>query len=255
MFHLIYNVAKSFLFSLLLQDYIYRNYPEMYRELLLYLSYKLIYTYSRGQIAFNNTRVHLDAFLTNVFEKYPEIHDFVKKYIVKKEEEEVLLDFVEYILNSEQIHVEKLTNTMNPPQEYDFLIVSQNSNNLCVNKRILKKIEDWDNSFENSDVQFVLVEINIPESYQTYKINFKTDYYNFYLVNNRIDEKFLKYFLKNYTKEGDFTDSNTNITDMKNITLTILDHNVNSFNINISEDYIHFTKTNYYRKSDIITED
>ena len=79
MFHLIYTVAKTFLFSLLLQDYIYRNYPEMYRELLLYLSYKLIYTYSRGQIACNSACAHLHIFIRDVFEKYPEIHDFVKK--------------------------------------------------------------------------------------------------------------------------------------------------------------------------------
>ena len=42
---------------------------------------------------------------------------------------------------------------------------------------------------------------------------------------------------------------------MKNMVITVLDQNVISFDCYIEKDYIYIANTNYFRKSDIITED
>jgi hypothetical protein len=46
-----------------------------------------------------------------------------------------------------------------------------------------------------------------------------------------------------------------NVFDLEEITISILDENVNKVEYKVKNDYIHITKTNYFRKSDIITEE
>jgi hypothetical protein len=123
------------------------------------------------------------------------------------------------------------------------------------------KIEDWDNIFKESSIKFILTEIIFTDKekkqhdkskeYPLIKVDLKTNEYNFFIVNNIIDEKFIKYFLKSYYRKE--------IEDIdllnKDIHISILDDNVNKFEYNINNDYIHISETNYFRKSDIITED
>jgi hypothetical protein len=180
---------------------------------------------------------------------------------------------IEYIFNGKQVYIDNFNSEtatkLKPAIEYDFIIITENENNRehkYKNKRIIKKLEEWDNSFEESNIKFVLTQAILKEKEtdgkekkeekkeeedDSIKVEFKTDDYNFYLVNNVFDSTFIIYFLTNYYPEK-FKEVNL---DTQDISLSILDENVNGFNCNINNDYIYITKTNYFRKTDIITED
>jgi hypothetical protein len=147
-----------------------------------------------------------------------------------------------------------------PNVKYDFIIVTHHKSDEKKN-RILKKINEWhDNCFEVSNVKFFLTEAliidNVDETkepdepvIQIIKLDFKTDAYNYYLVNNVFDEQFIKYLLIIYHNcELKHLNSQT-------IRVRLLDQNFKQIEYDIKNDYIHISKTNYFRKTDIITEE
>ena len=48
------TLLRTGVLALLLNDYLKRNYPEKYQELIITFSYNLIYLYSRAQILYIN---------------------------------------------------------------------------------------------------------------------------------------------------------------------------------------------------------
>jgi hypothetical protein len=239
MLELIVSFLKAAFYTLFINEYLQHKFPEKYNEFLINSTYNVIYIYSKGQIVAYKIKNQINT----VWNKY--------KYIVHKKQD-AKYNTIEYILDGSVLKKENLNNNNieNVPTNYDFIIISQNVSaieNASVNKRIIKKLEEWDNSFEKSDIQFIRVEVMHND--KKIQIDLKTPEYNYYLVNNKIDEMFIKYFLKKHTNgEIQFTNAN-------DVTVHILDHNVNSLQYNIDKDDIYITKTNYFRKSDIITED
>jgi len=227
---------QNIYFSFILHEHLRAKYPIEYENFLLSCAHQLVRWYSIGQIAFNKVRHRLETWR-------PIVHSSL--YIHNSVENDAT---VEYITEGEIFHSEKLNTyiiTLGLEQfNYDFAIVSHSDGR----KRIIKHMQNWDNSFDKSEVQFVLIEALYKD--KRIKLDLKTDDYNFYLINNRIDDKFMYYFLKNYQKIEDLTKD-----DMKNMVITVLDQNVVSFDCYIEKDYIYISNTNYFRKSDIITED
>jgi hypothetical protein len=254
MFGVLATILKSAFYAFLLHDHLKTKHNDKYNELLILATYKLIYLYSKCQIFLTKTNTHVQKILAKDF---PQIHDAVQKMVRHKIYEE---NTVEYILDGKQLQINNLSSTFEPPppETYDFVIISEfvhDNDHSYINKRIIKRFETWDTSFEESTIQFVLVEVFFNDV--SIKVDLKTDKYNFYLVNNVLDEKFIKYLLHTYyskelkekekEKEKEF--------DLEEITISILDQNVNKVEYTVKHDYIHIAKTNYFRKSDIITEE
>jgi len=261
MFSFFASFIKTAFLGLLINEYLQHKYPEKYNQLLVFASYNLIYLYSRGQLFFIKVNNNMRKLIEENSTKYPELSHHLNK-ILKNEKMEQK-NTIEYILNGNPIFIDNIdsANFTNSPCEYDFIIITENDNNRehqYKNKRIIKKIQDWDNTFEESKIRFVLAEAILQkeqeqkeEETDAVKIDFKTDEYNFYVVNNVFDEKFMNYFLKNYYPE-EFKDIDFKLQD---ISISILDENVVGFDYNIKNDYIYITKSHYFRKTDIITED
>ena len=267
MFSFFASFIKTAFWGLLINEYLQHKYPEKYNQLLVVASYNLIYLYSRGQLFFIKVNNNMRKLIEEHSTKYPELSHHLNK-ILKNEKIEQK-NTIEYILNGKQIFIDNIdsTNVINAPSEYDFIIITENENNRenqYKNKRIIKKIQDWDNKFEESKIRFILAEATLQkeqeqtdkkeqkeEETDAIKVEFKTDEYNFFIVNNVFDEKFMIYFLTTYYAE-EFKHADFKLHD---ISISILDENVVGFEYNIKNDYIYVAKTNYFRKTDIITED
>jgi len=214
-----------------------RNYPQEHNKFLLEISLKIIYIGSVIQIKLNKMT-------TYIYKTCPRIKKFVDSYNKIDGEQ----DNVEYILDGKVIYLtakENIVNHIINIIKEDFLIYSDYANanidNSCINKKIIftnEIISNEDFIYEVSDIKFMLCEVYIDD--KVYKINLKSDKYNYYLVNNIINKKFIIYYLIEYCNE-DFYKS------IDKFILKIVDQNVNICEIDITDNsnYIQIKKDSY----------
>ena len=199
------NIFKIFGFIYFANYYLKRKYPQEYNKFLLETSLKIIYIGSVIQIK-------LKKITTYVYKTFPRIKQFLDNY--NKIDDQ---DNIEYILDGKVIYLtskEKIVNHIVNITKEDFIIysdyVTANNNNVCTNKKIIiipeQICSDKDFIYEVSDIKFMLCEINIGD--KVYKITLKSDIenYNYYLVDNIIDKKFIIYYLIEFYNE-DFSKS------------------------------------------------
>jgi hypothetical protein len=74
----------------------------------------------------------------------------------------------------------------------------------------------------------MLIEIKIGENNAPYKIDLKTDNFNYYLLENKFDKQFFIYYLKKYLEI-------TEINYDEKISLKIIDHDVNTFEMDFTD--------------------
>jgi hypothetical protein len=99
--------------------------------------------------------------------------------------------------------------------------------------------EEKDFQCDKSDVKFVWCEFSVGD--KKFKVDFKNSTSNYYVVDNVLDVKFLKYFLQKYYSEH-IQDIDFNLThDFK---INILDHNIESIVLD-KQSNIKFSKENY----------
>jgi hypothetical protein len=84
------------------------------------------------------------------------------------------------------IYVKDTIEFSHPVFEYDFVITTK-GNLYSIDKH----------KFEESQGKFIFTEIYFGNE-EKLKINFKTDRYNYYLTGNKLDKKFIVYFMKKY---------------------------------------------------------
>jgi hypothetical protein len=155
------------------------------------------------------------------------------------------LNEFENIFSSLKMTIEFIITHLNNDEiivtDCDFVIYfdyKQNSRNIKIitDVNLLDKKETY--QYEVTDYKFLLVELIF--NTQIYKITLSTDSYNFYVVDNILDEKFFLYYLRYYLpdrKNGDFENSK--------MFVKIIDHNVNSKMIELKTEYIQLGKTDY----------
>jgi hypothetical protein len=85
-------------------------------------------------------------------------------------------------------------------------------------------------SYELSNIKFMLLEIKVNDA--AYKLDLKTDKYNYYVVGNVFDKQFFIYFLKNYHLHN-FT--NDEIDQITKLDIKIIDQNVNIKEMEITD--------------------
>jgi len=237
MISLFINIIKAGLFGLLLNDYLKRNYPDNYNEILIITSYKLIHFYSRGQLLYNKFITHVKTIIDSNPQFKKIANDIYKKEIQQNEIYQIKnnsINIKKYI-NNEETYFEPDVNSI-----YLFADNEKAVENKCVNRVILHS-QPFSTNYEVSNIQFMLVEVKI--NGEAYKINLKTDTFNYYIVDNILDLKFFKYYLYNYqvcnltTEERDSIDK---------IVVKIIDHNVNMRELEISDDKFIIIKKDSY---------
>jgi len=237
MISLLINIIKTGLLGVLLNDYLKRNYPDKYNEKLISTSYELIHIYSKGQIVFNKFITQFKTIIDSNPQLKKIVNDIYKKEIKQNEI---------YQIKNDAIHIKCYTDnteTYFEPDENSIYLFSDNegaSENKCVN-RVILHFQPFSSKYEVSKVQFMLVEVKINDT--AYKINLKTDKFNYYIVDNILDLKFFKYYLYNYqicqltTEEKEKIDK---------IIVKIIDHNVNMREFEISDDKFIIIKKDDY---------
>jgi hypothetical protein len=242
MIYFITNLFKISFFAFLVNDLLKNAYPETYNEILMNTTINVIYVYSLAQIKFKN--IYDSLCKTN-----PRLKSYFDEYNNSKNKHKNNLDFIldGKIIQSTQFQI----NSNMKLEKYDFAIYSDytttNKETNCINKLLLSNLEiSCDNiDYEVSDIRFLLCEL-IVNNDTSYKIDLKNDNYNYYLVNNIIDKKFIIYYLLNhYYKPMSFEDINKN----DKFILKIIDHNVNTCEIDITDNsnYIQIKKDNYIK--------
>ena len=235
----IYSYFKTIMFFVLVNDYLKRNYNELYLNLLFSCSYNLIYLYSKGQIFYNKIK--------NRIKNYIFTNQQIKKFIDKIYKLENIQE-IEYINQGKVVTKYNRNDTIiNVVKEgtpfYIFSDFNSDLNNIRINKKIIQNTAIT-LDYEVSNIQFILVEIILGEN--KYKINLKDEKYNYYLVDNILDKKFFTYFLINYVDECKKLPYDY-IYNQDIFVVKIIDNNVNIKEIDLTNNltYITLKKDDY----------
>jgi hypothetical protein len=222
----IINFFRTYLLSLLLIDYLERTYPKKFEEFFVTVSYNLIYVYSKAQIFYMNI-------VKTVNKKIEETPKLLK---LKND-----LDLLLNQKNGTVIMIECIKNGILSDnlstRECDFALYSRlDDSNKCLNKKIVYDLDESIDVYEVSTIKFLLVELKFGS--ETYKIELKTDAYNFYIVGNRFTKQFFQYYLNEILKITESVD---------NFSLHIIDHEVNKVELDFSDENAHILleKTGY----------
>ena len=215
----IQSFVKYAAFAFLVNDYLKNNCSAQYNSLITNGGFYLIQLYSKIQILGNKLAVSNPTIVHLTNQLFYNSHSS----IYEPDVEFVRDGHVNFLVTKEELLKEGITYCNEV--DYDFIIYSNYDEvNKIVHKTIFTKMPcETDFHYATSDIRFVLSEVEIND--KTIKIDFKTDNYNYYIVNNVINHKFLEYFLKKYHPHEiyDFHEFEKPFQDMK---LKILDHNV-----------------------------
>ena len=229
------NIYYWLTFSTIGIHEIIRNfYPELYVSTCFTLSYNSIYLFSAYQQWSNNL---YNTYCLPYYLNITTNTEFIqwKKYLFPTE----CILFIQNgnIITRSTKHL--CNNIENYYIEYDYIIDDE-----TIDKKIYTKIPKEFENVEVSTVKFILVEFMI--GHELLKIQFTTDYYNYAVVNNRINKQFLIYFLRKHYLNNIFHDIH-NIDLHNNLDkylLKIIDSDVNIITIT-DEDTIVFTKDSF----------
>jgi hypothetical protein len=210
------SIFEFLLFLYLADNYFKINYPEQHTKFIIESSYNLIYYFSFVQIKFTK----LVSYLSN-------------KYVTFIKSNPRLSEIVDKLERKQQNTIEYISNNSNSVSQdnFDFIIYSDFKENKN-NKLILRELSDTETiKYEETKYNFILCEIKIGD--KVTKIDFKTDNYNFMIVNNKIDASFVNYFMKKYYKYEDILD--VLCVDYK---IKILDQNVNEVFLDTTKEIV-----------------
>ena len=214
MLSFIANFLRTILFATLLNDYVKRTYPKKYEDFLVTASFNAVYAFSVIQIKIKQVQRYIlnaNPRLSKLLEKYNKT--FIKNTI-------------DFVLNGKVIFSTTiLTPDIDHPKNPDFIIYSDGKSK---NKKLLTEVSvDEKYDYEMSDIRFMLVELKIADN--TYKIDLKSDNYNFYVVGNCFTKKFFVYYLTEILKPTQQFDNDNKFI------IKIIDHNVDTIEFEFTD--------------------
>jgi hypothetical protein len=240
-FNIIQKIIQTVILLNIIKGYVERKYNVNFTNVFISVSYNIIYVYSKCQILF----IKLNKTVATFIESNPsllKISNDVKSLFAG----ETTKNSIEFIKNGEIIknikckdfNCDELINAYET--DYDFLIYSDINNDNCANKIMSQKGEEITVQYELSRVSFLLVELQLDNT--IIKIDLKNEKYNFYIEGNVLSLEFFTYYLKNIYFDHDF-----DLTSYDNISLHIIDQDVNTFELDLVEKnhIIKFEKDSY----------
>jgi hypothetical protein len=214
MLSFIANLLRTILFATLLNDYVKRTYPKKYEDFLVTASFNAVYAFSVIQIKIKQAQ----KYILNANPRLSKLLETYNKTRVK--------NTIDFILDGKVIFSTTiLTPDIDHPKNSDFIIYSDCKSR---NKKILTEVSvDEKYDYEMSDIQFMLVELKIGDN--TYKIDLKSDNYNFYVVGNCFTKNFFVYYLTEILKPTQQFDNDNKFI------IKIIDHNVDTIEFEFTD--------------------
>jgi hypothetical protein len=227
------TLLKTGILAILLNDYLKRNYPDKYQEVIVSISYNLIYLYSKAQILYAN----LIKVLNKKIEENPNLLKLKNDLDLLLKPKSGIVTMLNYIKNGNSVDI----TSDKSDEDCDFMIYSwlDNSKN-CVNKKLVYNLNEPLSFSEVSDIKFLLIELKFGEN-NVHKIDLKTDEFNFYMVGNSFTKQFFIYYLKQILKISE------EIKYDDKFNLKFIDHDVNTIEIDFTDknENIILEKTGY----------
>jgi len=200
----------------------------------LNICYKLLYGVSVCQIQIKKMKNLLIPHIKSV-EKYLKNNNIIielRRQIIKIIDKDGNVAIM--LVITDKISLEDITNIFEPNKHRVLLLYDKNYETGCVNKIFYEKSPIIIN-YKESNVKFMMVELENENG--KHVIELKNNAYNYYIVNNSLNQNFFKYYLKNVLKVPINKDN-------FDYTVTIIDHNVNMLTL-LPEQYIIFNEHDY----------
>jgi hypothetical protein len=215
------TLLRTGVLALLLNDYLKRNYPNKYEEMIVSISYNLIYLYSKAQILYAN----LIKVLNKKIEENPNLLKLKNDFDLLIKPKSGIVTMLEYFKNGNPVDIISDKSDEN----CDFMIYSWlDDTKTCVNKKLIYDLKEPLSFSEASEIKFLLVELKIGEN-SSHKIVLKTDEFNFYMVGNAFTKQFFIYYLNQILKIGE------EIKEYDKFNLKIIDHDVNTVELDFTD--------------------
>lgn len=201
---------------------------------LIKIGYNIIYVYSVCQIKFNQIKRFVSSPLIKIWNH---LNKYLKdnKCIVEVELK-ILIKIdcngnIEDTLYFEKdcLH-SKLIKDFYENKNHCFVFSDKQENTNCVNKVFYNVFPD-SFDYKVSKITFMFVELEYNNN--TYTITLKNDNSNYYIVNNTLNQKFIKYYLKNVLQIKE----NINTEEFV-YKLSIIDNNANFFTLSSDQDLV-----------------
>lgn len=221
---MIYHYVNSFFIGVLVADMLERRFPDEFRDTVTAIAFNVLHFYSKIQIAFGKVQNIIFNFIGD-----DPVLSLIKNILnsIMKPKRDSLIT---YIKNGEYMPLEDRSKS-------DFALFEWFSDDeKCINRKIIYDLKEPDNNTDlsdvkkiiydlinerdYSDVKFILLEIVIGEN-KKYKVDLKTDNYNFYLVGNKFTKQFFLYYLKQILA------IDTTINNEETFVINIIDSDIN----------------------------
>lgn len=225
-----FTTLSLLLASMIIPVIYFNNYSEeekikLIKNALISLGYEGIYYYSVLQIKLNNIYKKLEPHIN-------EIQKMIIKSKMPKTEIEIMCKdgtIKNKIDIAKVLHEIKLDDFKDHLDDnFELMIVtSQNNKSNVKNKLCCTNIKN-DISYDLSNIKFI--DLSITHNNKRYNIDLKNENHNFYIVNNKINKSFLRYYLANILK--------LDVSEEFNYKLQLMDHEVNVLHLDESHDIV-----------------
>lgn len=228
----LFEFGKTFALGLLLNDYFIRNYPNEHNRFLIDIACNIIYSYSYFQIMFNNLIKYI-----------PNISYFLENTFKLNIEN---MSTIHFVKNNSDVLVTPFLNKLDFKfPEHDFVLY-RDGESKPNNIKIIHSNDVLNDYFkyEKSTIKFMLIEFKIDNN--IYLIDLSNNNYNFYIKDNIFDKQFFLYYLRYFHPDKVNIDETS--FQMNEITLKIIDHNVDIKTIyftNNKKQYIKLNEMDY----------
>jgi hypothetical protein len=217
MINTLITVFNTCISIFLLNQYFMQNYTETYNDICIKYLYNAIYLFSKCQIFYNKL-------LETRFFKRP------KKAVRVDDIQYIKIESVLRICNGKSL-------IQTSVRDDGFYIYSDSDVDGNIN-HVIYQSYPMDLQYDVSDISFISLEVKSGSEF--FKVHLKTESYNFYVVDNVFDKNFFIYYLVNFC--NGFNLQKINIGDLS---VKLVDHNVEIKEIPISRETIRLTKDGY----------
>lgn len=199
------------------------------------IGFNLLYCFSVCQIQMNKLKQLVTPYIKKVNQYLKDNNIIVE---VKTQIIEIITksgDTEHKLIIIDKTPVMEFANIFDPDRHIGVVLSDKNFESGCINKIYREKFEDDIRDYKLSKINFMMIELAYENN--KYPIVLKNDTYNYYIVNNSLNQNFFKYYLKNVLNVAINEDN-------FHYTVTIIDHNVNMLTL-LPNQHIVFDEHNY----------